>query len=297
VSGWLILSIFSAVLLGLYDYFKKVALKENDVLPVLAGSVFASCVVWLPFMAISAVAPQWLPHAIFDVARLPPAHHGLLLGKALLVGASWVCGYMGISRLPLSIATPIRATGPLWTIGLAVLCFGEAPSGKQWLGLAVILGSFFAFTFVGRGEGIHFHRDKGVFLMLGATVLGALSALYDKFLLQTASIAPGAVQAWFTFYLGLLLLPVVVPWWRKKDRRPFRWHWAVPMIGLTLLAADLLYFIAISLPDAMISLISPVRRTSVIVSFLLGILLFREVQPLAKGLCVLGIVGGVLLLA
>ncbi len=294
---WLTLSVISALLLGLYDYLKKVALKDNEVTPVLAGSVFASCLLWLPFMLLSAVAPQRLPHPFFDVTGIPLAHHGLLAAKAALVGASWVCGYMGIRRLPLSIATPIRATGPLWTIGLAVLFFAEMPSMKQWLGLAVILGSFFAFTLVGRGEGIHFHRDKGVFLMLGATLLGALSALYDKFLLQNAAISPGAVQAWFTVYLGLLLVPACLWWWKRPGRQPFRWHVAVPLIGLTLLAADLLYFIAISQPDALISLISPVRRTSVIVSFLLGILLFRERQPLAKGLCVLGIVGGVLLLA
>ena len=49
--------------------------------------------------------------------------------------------------------------------------------------------------------------------------------------------------------------------------------------------------------EALISLISPVRRTSVIVSFLLGIVLFGEKHVVAKGLCVAGIVGGVLMLS
>lgn len=295
--SWLLLSIASALLLGLYDYFKKSALLRNDVTPVLFGSVAASSLVWLPFALWSALSPGSLPHPSLDVARIGLRDHGLLLAKALLVGGSWLCGYHGLKSLPLSIATPIRATGPLWTIALAVLLLGESPTGRQWLGIGVILVSFFAFTFVGRREGIHFHRDRGVFLMIGATLLGAVSALYDKFLLQTAGLSPAVVQAWFTIYLAVLLAPAAVRARRAKDRRPFRWHWAIPVIGLTLLAADILYFAAISQPDALISLISPVRRTSVIVSFLLGIVLFKERHVAPKAACVAGIIGGVMLLS
>lgn len=295
--SWLLLSVASALLLGLYDYFKKLALRDNDVMPVLFGSVAASALVWLPFAVWSAISPATLPHAFFDVSHIAPSEHLLLLGKAVLVGSSWLLGFHGLRTLPLSIAAPIRATAPLWTIALAVLLFGESPTLRQWAGITVILGSFFAFTFVGRREGIHFHRDKGVFLMVGATLLGALSALYDKFLLQTAAIPPSAVQAWFTLYLALLLCPAAFFARRAPGARPFRWHWAVPVIGLSLLAADILYFVAISQPGALISLISPVRRTSVIVSFLLGIVLFREKHLIPKAACIAGIISGVLLLS
>jgi transporter family protein len=295
--SWLVLTIASAFLLGFYDYFKKLALRDNAVMPVLFGSIAAGALVWLPFVVWSAVGPGSLPLPMLDVARIRPGDHLLLLFKSVLVGASWLCGYIGIKSLPLSIATPIRATGPLWTILFAVLIFHESPSVRQWLGVATILGAFSAFTWVGRREGIRFHRDRGVFFMVGATLLGAASSLYDKFLLQSAAIPPGAVQAWFSIYLAVLLIPVMVIWQRSKNRHPFHWHWAIPAIGLTLLAADLLYFTAISRPEALISLISPVRRTSVVVSFLLGIFLFGEQQIYAKGACILGIVLGVVMLS
>ncbi|MGB6223283.1 EamA family transporter [Haloferula sp.] len=295
--SWLLLSVASALLLGFYDFFKKLALKENDVMPVLFGSVLASMVVWLPFAIWSAISPDSLPHPFFKVSSIGWQSHGLLLTKAALVGSSWFCGYHGLKTLPLSIASPIRATGPLWTIAFAVVFFSESPTLRQWFGIAMILGSFFAFTFVGRREGIHFHRDKGVFLMIAATLLGAISALYDKFLLQNAGLSPSVVQAWFTIYLAVLLAPAAILARRSPKRRPFHFHWAIPVIGLTLLAADILYFIAISQPDALISLISPVRRSSVIVSFLLGIFLFRERHLGAKAICIAGIIGGVILLS
>ncbi|MBC8126614.1 MAG: EamA family transporter [Gloeobacteraceae cyanobacterium ES-bin-144] len=294
---WLLLTIASAFLLGFYDYFKKVALRGNAVLPVLFGSVAAGALVWLPLIILSAVAPDSLPSRVFFVTGISYHDHLLLFAKAALVGASWLLGYYGIQSLPLSIASPIRATGPLWTIGFAVAIFHESPSPKQWLGVAVILTSFFAFTFVGRNEGIHFHRNKGVFFMIGATLLGATSSLYDKFLLQKAHLTPCQVQAWFTIYTTLILIPPLALWLRLRNRKPFHWHWAIAAIGLTLLVADILFFSAIAQPNALISLIAPVRRASVIVSFLLGIFLFGEKQLRPKGICIAGIIAGLILLS
>ena len=294
---WLYLTIASAFLLGLYDYFKKLALHDNAVLPVLFISAAAGAVVWSPFILWSAIAPDTLPSGFFHVTGISARSHLLLFLKSAIVGASWVCGYFGIKSLPLSIAGPIRATAPLWTISLAVLFFHESPTPKQWLGVAVILVSFFAFSFVGRREGIHFHRNKSVFFMIAATLLGAVSALYDKFLLQNSDLTPGEVQAWFSTYTTLILVPPLILWLRSKNRHPFHWHWAIPAIGITLVLADILYFTAIAQPGALISLISPARRTAVIVSFLLGIFLFKEKQIRAKGACILGIITGVVLLS
>ncbi len=47
-------------------------------------------------------------------------------------------------------------------------------------------------------------------------------------------------------------------------------------ISVFLSAADFLYYYALSLPGAMVSIISMVRRGSVIVSFLFGAFLFHE---------------------
>ena len=173
----------------------------------------------------------------------------------------------------------------------------ESPTARQWLGVVIILASFFAFSFVGRREGIHFHRNRAVFFMIGATLLGATSSIYDKFLLHNAALTPCQVQAWFTIYTSVLLIPPLALWLRLRNRHAFHWHWAVPAIGFTLLVSDILFFTAIAQPDALISLISPARRTSVVVSFLLGIFLFREKHLRAKGVCVAGIITGVILLS
>lgn len=295
--SWLYLSILSALLLGVYDLFKKLAVRDNAVLPVLFLSICAAIAVWLPFMIWSAVSPQTLPSDFLLVSPMTSRGHLLIFAKAALVVTSWICGFHGIKHLPMSVAGPIRASAPLWTVLFAVLVFHESPNVRQWSGVGLILVSFFAFSLVGRKEGIHFHRDRGVWWMIGAMVLGAASALYDKFLLQNVGISPSTVQAWFSVDMGLILLPAVIYRWIRKPGPRFHWHWAIPAIGLTLLAADILYFSAVAQPGALISVISPVRRGAVIISLLIGIIGFKERHFRAKAVCVFGIICGVLLLS
>jgi multidrug transporter EmrE-like cation transporter len=45
-----------------------------------------------------------------------------------------------------------------------------------------------------------------------------------------------------------------------------------------------MYFYSLSIPDAMISVVSMVRRGSVIVSFMFGVMLFHEKNLRAKAL-------------
>ena len=81
----------------------------------------------------------------------------------------------------------------------------------------------------------------------------------------------------------LMGIVFVLLWWpvRKQGTR-FRWKWTILFISLFLSAADFVYYYALSLPGAMISIVSMVRRGSVIVSFLFGAFLFHEKNLKAK---------------
>ena len=295
--SWVLLSIASALLLGFYDLAKKHALKENAVLPVLFFGILTSGIVWLPFVVWSGLSPESYPSEQFLVDPLGAKAHCLLFLKSALVASSWIFGYFALKHLPLSIASPIRATSPLWTILLAVFLMGEQPSAWQWLGIAIVLAAFYAFSFVGKLEGIHFHRDKWVGYMIAATLIGACSAIYDKFLLQNAALRPATVQAWFSVYLVVVMLPFYLLWLKGAwPRGVFHWRWSIPLIGLLLLAADFLYFTAVSQEDALISVISPIRRAAVVVAFAGGILLHKEQNFRPKAICIAVLLLGILLL-
>lgn len=295
--SWIVLSIASAVLLGFYDIAKKQALRDNAVLPVLYFGIVSGGLVWLPLIIWAFVSPASYPFSGAIPSGLGAREYGLVFGKSALVASSWVFAYFSLKHLPLSIAAPIRATSPLWTILLAVLLMGESLGFGQWVGVVMMLGSFLAFSLVGKLEGVDFHKDRWVAFMIAATLLGACSALYDKYLLQVAGIAPAALQAWFSIGLVLVMLPLYLMWRRGIwPRSEFRWSWAIPMIGLLLLAADFLYFSAIAKPGALISVISPVRRMSVMIPFFAGIVLHREKSFLPKFACLIGLLTGIIVI-
>jgi len=295
---WITLSLLSAIFLGIYDITKKQAVRDNAVAPVLLLSVITAALIWTPWIVLSACYPTWLPFELLRVENLGWREHGLLCAKSILVGCSWTCALFALKHLPISIASPIRATSPLWTVLIAVMFFGERPVPLQWAGISVILIAFSFFSRVGKAEGIHFHRNGWVGLMVIATLLGSISAIYDKYLLQTAGLSAATVQAWFSIYLVPVMCPLCLRWYvYERQLKKFQWRTSIPLIAVSLLIADFLYFTAIGEPGALISIISPVRRTAIIISFVAGVAYMGEKNWRGKAVCIAGIIVGVFLVA
>ena len=154
-------------------------------MPVLCLSTLCAASVWLSLMAVDTAAPGALPAGL-RVDPLGWGEHLQLALKSAIVAGSWMFTYFAMKHLPVSITSPIRATGPIWTLAGALVVLAERPTGLEWLGIATTLASFVGLSLAGRREGIRFHRDRWIGYMVGGTLLGAVSALYDKFLLGRA---------------------------------------------------------------------------------------------------------------
>ena len=300
--SWIALSLLSAVFLGCYDIAKKTSVRDNAVPMVLLLNVVTAAAVWCIPIAFAGLARSGVTTLSMDwsaqLLDLDREQHTLLFLKSALVGCSWICAFYALKHLPISIATPIRATSPIWTVLLAVLLMGERPTLMQWIGIGIVLIAFLVFSRVGAKEGIHFHRDRWVYLMALATILGAVSALYDKYLLQERQLPPATVQAWFSIYLVPVMLPLAIRWYRcDREKSPFQWRHTIPLIAIFLLVADFAYFYAISDPNALISVISPIRRSAIVIPFLFGIIRWNESNWRLKTPCIAGTLLGVYLLS
>lgn len=273
---WLLFAFLSAALLGFYDAFKKQSLKDNAVLPVLFLNTLFSSLVFLPFILLSRVAPEGVQGGLFWVPEADWQTHGYIVLKSFIVLASWIFGYFGMKHLPLTIVGPINATRPVMVLVGAMLLFGERLNLYQWIGVALTVLSFFMLSRSGKKEGIDFKHNRWIFFIVMAAVTGAVSGLYDKYLMKQLN--PMLVQSWYNIYQVFIMCPVILLLWMPKHREstPFRWKWTIPLISLFLCAADFVYFYSLSLPDSMISIVSMVRRGSVVVSFLFGAMVFRE---------------------
>ena len=292
---WIVATLISALLLGCYDLACKHAVRDNAVLPVLFFANVCSATVWAILLSLPALAPGTLPTGLL-VSPLNWFQHAQLLFKSTIVAASWICTYFAVKNLPVSLASPIRATSPIWTLVGAVIVLGERPTWLEGLGIMTTLGSFVGLSLAGRREGIHFNRNKLVWYLVLGTLFGAVSGLYDKYLLGTAGFDVPTVQCWFGIYSATLFLPLAVGWkLRWWPRHEFEWRWSILWVSLFLLAADYLYFSALHHPEALVSLVASLRRGSTLVAFAGGLFLFKEKNGLAKLPAVLGVVVGIIL--
>ena len=296
--SWVVFAVLSAVLLGVYDVAKKASVQDNAVLVVLFACSASGLALFLPLGALTLAAPTWANAHGVVIAALSWRDHALVVAKAALVTLSWVLTFFALKHLPISLASPVRASAPLFTLLGAVVLFGERPSARQVLGMAVILLAYWVFSLIGRIEGIRFSRNAWVWSLFLGTLVGAASGLYDKHLLQTAHLPALAMQFWFTAYNTMIQgLIVVFLWWpRRAQHTPFHWRWTIAAVGVLLLLSDALYFHALTMPGALVSVISTLRRTNVVLSFALGSLLFGERYRLRKSLALGGVIVGIFLI-
>jgi bacterial/archaeal transporter family protein len=293
---WIYLGVLSSLFLGLYDVSKKHALRANAVIPVLFFST-ACALFWMIAPALfSWLRPEWMRSHGLYVPVLEPALQAAVFLKSAIVSLSWVFAYFAFKHLPITLISPVRASAPVWTLIGAVILFREAPSPLQWIGFFLVIGSYYAFSMIGEREGLRLHRNKWVGFMVLSTIIGTCSTLYDKYLIQNRGLTPMAVQFWFFIWLAVILGAVWAVFWLPVRKRyaPFEWRWSVFTIGAFLFAADFLYFRALARREALIVILSAIRRSDVLVSFTVGSLLFRDRNVRIKSLALLGVLAGML---
>lgn len=275
---WILFALVSALCLGFYDVFKKISVKGNNVAVVLMLNTMFQTL----FMS-----PVIIGELAEGSVGLGDSVHGhlLIMVKAVIVLSSWLLGYFAIKHLPLTIQGPINASRPVMVLVGALVIFGEKLNLLQWAGILLGFASLYFIARIGSKEGFSLKHSRWLWMAIGATVLGAVSALYDKYLMQFYR--PTDVQAWYSLYQCVIMTCTLLAMrkWSPAMRREsgkFHWTWAIPFISVFLTVADLAYFYSLSVDGAMISVISMVRRGSVIVPFLYGVLILKEKNVKSK---------------
>jgi len=275
---WLWFSVCSALLLGLYDVAKKQALRRNGVLVVLFCATALSTLFLIPFFSSGSLQD-----------------HLQLVVKAVLVSSSWISGMIALRLLPLTTVSTIKASRPVFVVIFSIILFSERLNGWQWAGVLLVLAALFLLSRSSRKEGISFTSNKGIACMIISVLTGAGSALYDKHILSR--LEPLFVQSWANLYITVLLgLILLVEALRGRQEVKFSWDWMIIVIAVLITISDALYFYAVKDEGALLSVISMIRRSSVIITFIFGAVLFKENHIRDKAVDLLILMAGVALL-
>ncbi|MBR2940002.1 MAG: DMT family transporter [Kiritimatiellae bacterium] len=288
--SWAVWILASACFLALYDLAKKASVRGNAVLPVLLCSTCCGCAAFVTGLALCGGLSG-------AVAAIDGRILALSAIKSVIVATSWVFTFCALRTLPVTIATPIRASAPALVFVAAFFLYGEIPSWIQGIGMLAVFCGYFVFSWAGRYEGIDFFRDKAVWCAIAGACFSALSSIWDKYVFQVAAAPVESVQ--FLFQIGLVLVYALILSGQRILRLPhvrFEFRWTIPLVGILLAIADWLYFRGLAIPGAPISVGSLLRRFSVVITFVLGALFFRETNLKRKALALAAILAGVILL-
>ena len=295
---WMYLGLIAALFLGLHNLCKKHAVQGNETFPVLFGVISSSFLLILPVYLGSVFAPEMMTELNLYISKISLKQHVYIFMKSCIMASSWVLAYQALKYLPITIVTPIRSSGPFFTFLGAILLYNEQPKFWQWIGFFLIIFSVILYSKIGKKEGINFAKNKWIFAIIGATFLGASSGLYDKFLIQNMALNPQTLQFWFCFYtLVILFVLLAITWFPfAEKRKAFKWRWSIPLVGLLLQLADYFYFKALQDPEALIMLLSAIKRSQLIIAVVIGGLLFKEQNKRKKLVPLAGIMIGVFLI-
>ena len=287
---WLLLITLSCITAGFYDASKKQSLKDNAVFPVLLLNTLFSSLLLVPWIVLSANG-FLTEDSIVYTAPYCWEQQKFILVKSCIVLSSWIFGYIGLKYLPITIVGPINATRPIMVILGALTLFSEKLNLWQIIGVVTAIVAFYLLSCSGKKEGIDFKHNKWIVCIILSNIFGACSALYDKYLiippeLGGLGINKMSVLCWFNIYQFFMMIPVVAfLWWpNRKNTTPFKWKWSIPLISIFISFSDFAYFYALTFPGALLSVMSMIRRSSVVISFLCGALIFHEKNLKSKAL-------------
>lgn len=293
MNAWMMFLV-AGVLLGCWDILKKQALKKQNVISVL---MLYTIIAFLLVVCNAKVASYITREAL------------ILLGiKSGIVFMSWLLMFVALQNLPISVITPFNTMTPICSIFLGILVLGERLELIQWLGIAIMFSAYYFIGKVGRFEVRYIFKNKYFYCMIGGTMLNAVSSLIDKISVQKVtehieglgletSASGIIVQFWFLAFMAVLYIVAFL--WQKyigKKEISIKWDWTIAVMGLLIVVADRIYFTALNMPNTPISIAMPLRSVSIVMSVLLGGMIFKEAHLKKKLMCTLILLGGILLL-
>jgi DME family drug/metabolite transporter len=229
-----------------------------------------------------AAAFFWIYVALFlpkDIFSSPAIIYFVLSGcfQPLLAR---ICYYVGLMRLGVSRAAPLRGVEPLFALAMALAFLREQPTSHVYLGTSLIVTSVWLITSRGKGEGEW--KLWHLVFPLGAALFGAVSQNLRRggLLILSDPVFGAAVSSSTSFILFSLFLAASG---RVRlittNKRSFPFFGSAALVSLV---AQLLNFTALNLSE--VSIIVPLVNTTPLFSVLFSSFFLKDLEKVTSKL-------------
>lgn len=274
---WIILALSYGVLKGVRECMKKFALKKSSLMEILFFYMLVGFVFTLPDLKTAFA--------------LDPFYIFWIFVKSVFVCTGFILSFMAIKRMPISLYSVVILSQMVFTTIFGV-AFLKEPFGISNLAglLLVILGLVLVNL---KKDGDKGGKFKFVPLVLAVlyTFFNAISATMDKVLMQHMN--SGQLQFWFMFFSVVIYGLIIVVKKEKISIKTLKTNFWIPVMGFLLMIGDRLLFEANGHPNSKVTVITLLIQCSVIVSILIGRLVFKEKNIMYKIFCSFIIISGI----
>ncbi len=267
---YIFLTLASALFLGVYEVLKKVSLKKSDIYEVLFFYCLSGFIISLVFSK-----------DLFNVSFLDVI---FILLKSGVIVVNWLLIMKALKTLDVGVVVPFSLLNTILVVFGSFFIYKEELTWIHFVSLIIISTGIILITRLKNKN--ETKNEQGKFLafvfLLSSCVLGSASGLLDKYLLHVREINSTSVLAWFLSFNTVIYGIIYLCKNKKINFVALKDNYWMIFTGAGIAIADILYYTAISLEGAQLSIISIVRKMSVIVSTVLASIFLKEKKLVSK---------------
>lgn len=288
--SWIFLILLYGIFKGLREALKKKAMETSTVLEVLFFYTLFAFIMTIPFSK-----------GIFDVSL---KYHLAILLKSFVIFVAWLCALNSIKRLPLSVYGVMDMGRMVFSILFGIVFLNENLGFLQIIGMVLVIFGITLVNFKGKKHNSENTTLKVLPLVLISCILNALSGTLDKFLLSTSPdrwifggeiLTASQMQFWYMLYLTSFYVIYILIKREKIDaKKCLKSPW-IYVLSLLFIIADRALFIANTNPDSKVVIMTLIKQSSVIVTIILGRIIYKEKNILYRLFCAGLIITGIVI--
>lgn len=281
---YIVFAIAYALIISIYNIFKKCAVKKTNEIAVLVMFVtvsFLCSLMWIP--KLTGITTELL--LIFML-------------KGIICPINWflVLKVLKSANLSCVSLTTVISTVFVFIIGLTV--FGESASFLQYFGATVILFSAIAINFINKKNNEPLSLRQFIYLFISALISTACSVI-DKY--TTQHLSNFEVQFWFLLFAclftwGLTIADSIIHKHWPIKKQDFKNFW-IYLAGIALFVADVFLFLAYVEPGSRLIMINILTKLKTIFAVIFGVIIFKEKNKWLKILIAAFALAGVILIS
>lgn len=264
---YIFIILVSALLFSLYDIFKKVSLRKSNIYEIL----FFYCLAGFLFSLIYI-------NKVFDIDI---GSIFIILLKSIIIVFDWILVIKALEKLDIGIVSPLSLISVIIVLIASSIIFDEPFYLTNIISFIFIGGGVILLSFLERKQSKEKNKLYIIFLLIAA-LLTSIGIMIDKYLLTYRNISNKTILVWFMFFNTILYLIIYKIKNKKIELYKVKENFWMVLAGISITLSEALYYYAIGLENSNLSLISILRKSSVIFSTILASIFLKEKNLLKK---------------